>query len=222
MFSQRGSGFPWMGGGRVYQRAGELEAHQMVAVGMGHPHGPRPQVAGCLGQRIGDGQGRARYLQQNLRGERQRAAHGNQRTAGGDIERGGKLQNLPTLFVATAHEYRYGDGKTGPLTTLCFGFRTLQTNPFWTRDKLLLAPWGPNQPDRACRCGQETRCIQGDFSITPPLRPYQTLIIFSLSSPTKRPLSAGNEAFRSARFCSSTTMELHFSLTAQGRYHTIR
>jgi hypothetical protein len=52
MFSQRGRGFPWAGGtggGWSYQRAGELQAYQMVAIGMIYPQYSRPQIAGCLG-----------------------------------------------------------------------------------------------------------------------------------------------------------------------------
>ena len=151
MFSLRGTGFPWAGdtGGRwADQRTGEFEANQMIAIRVGDPQGSRPQIAGRLGQRIGDGKGRTRDLKQNLRGERQGAAHSNQRSAGGDIKRCGKLENLFGFLVPAAHKDRYCDRETRPLATLCCGIPTLQTDPFEREINLATAPWGPNRPGK--------------------------------------------------------------------------
>ena len=155
MFSLRGTGFPWAGdtGGRwADQRTGEFEANQMIAIRVGDPQGSRPQIAGRLGQRIGDGKGRTRDLKQNLRGERQGAAHSNQRSARGDVKRRGKLENLFGFLVPAAHKDRYCDRETRPLATLCCGIPTLQTDPFEREINLATAPWGPNQACKGWHC----------------------------------------------------------------------
>lgn len=71
---------------------GEFKPYQMVTIRVRHPESSGPQVAGRLGQGVCHGQGRARDFEQNLRGKRQRAANRDHRPAGGDVQRGGKLQ----------------------------------------------------------------------------------------------------------------------------------
>jgi hypothetical protein len=133
MFSQSRSNFPCTGtaGGRWGdQGVGELEAYQMISVGVVHPQSSGSQIAGRLGQGACDRQRRAGNLQQNLLGERQRAAYSDQGAAGGDVERGGKLQEFLAFFVTAAYKNRDGDGKPRPLAALCFLTGTLQTDPF--------------------------------------------------------------------------------------------
>src|SRR6476646_6644464 len=139
----------------------------MIAIRVGDPHSSGAQIAGRLGQRVSHGQGRTGNLEQNLRGERQRAAHSDQGAAGGNIKRGGELQKLLAFFVAAAHKHWYRDRETWPLTALCFRIQTLQTNPFWTRDNHLLAPWWPNQPVNRRQHGEETRTTPGNSGVTP-------------------------------------------------------
>ena len=92
----------------------------MIAIGVRDPECARAQIAGRLGQRVGHGQGRAGDFQQNLRGERQRAANGDQGATGGDVQRGGELENILAFFVAAADEDGYSDGETRPFAALCF------------------------------------------------------------------------------------------------------
>jgi hypothetical protein len=133
MFSLRGSSFPWAGGpggGRSDQRTGELEANQVVAIGMGDPERSCTQITSRLGQRVGNGQRRTGNLKQNLRGKRQRAANRDQGAARGNVKRGGELKKFFAFFVPAAHKHGYRDCETWPLTTLCFGIRTPQTGLF--------------------------------------------------------------------------------------------
>jgi hypothetical protein len=155
MFSQRGSSFPWAGGpqsGGFDQGTGEFEAHQVVAIRVRHPQRSRPQIASCLGQRVRDGEGSAGDFQQNLRGERQRAAHGDEGATRRDVKRGGEFEDLLAFFVAAAHEDRYRDRETRPLTALCCDIQTLQTDLSKPEINLPSAPWGPNQAVAGCHC----------------------------------------------------------------------
>ena len=120
---------------------GELEAHQMIAIRVRDAQGAGAQIAGRLGQRIGHSQRRTGDLQQNLRGERQRAAYSHERTTGGNIKRGGELQEFFALFVAAANKHRDSDRETRPFAPLCFRILTLQTDPF-EREIALLSHLG--------------------------------------------------------------------------------
>jgi hypothetical protein len=109
---------------------GEFETHQMVAVGVRNSQGSSPKIAGRLGQRICGRQWRTGDLKQNLRGERQRAANGNQGATRGDVQRGGEFQKFFSFFVPATNEDGYGDGEARPFAALCFRIQTLQTDPF--------------------------------------------------------------------------------------------
>ena len=89
---------------------GEFEAHQVVAVGMGDPQSSGAKIASRLGQRICGSQGSAGDFQQNLRGERQRAANRHQSSARGDVQGGGEFQKFFSFFVPAANKDGYGDG----------------------------------------------------------------------------------------------------------------
>jgi hypothetical protein len=84
---------------------------------MGYPHGLGAQVAAGLGQNRGRGQRNAGNLQQNLRGERQRAAYGDQGPSSRDIERSREFEHILATVVAASHKNRNRQRQTGPLAT---------------------------------------------------------------------------------------------------------
>ena len=109
---------------------GELEPNQMVAVRVGDPESARPQVASGLGQRASRSQRRTGDFKQNLRGERQRAANGDQGATCGDVQRGGELEQILAFFIAASNKHGYRDGKTRPFAAVSFTIcKTLQNHP---------------------------------------------------------------------------------------------
>jgi len=131
-FSHGGSNFPsgdWLVGPGPDQRMGKLEAEQMVAIHVGYADGAGAQDTRSLGKGISGNQGRAGNLEQNLRRERQGAADGNQRSAGGDVQGCGEFQQLLAILVAAADKDRNRQGQAGPLTVLDFGASSLQPYP---------------------------------------------------------------------------------------------
>ena len=128
-FSHRRSNFPSyrVGVGTVVQEwAGEFEADQMVAFGVGYAHGSSTQVARGSGKRIVCSERGTGDLEQNLRGERQRAAHGNQRSTGADIQGRGKFQEFFPLLIAAAHEYGDCQRQTWPAPSFSFQLPSVQ------------------------------------------------------------------------------------------------
>jgi hypothetical protein len=135
---------------------GEFQPYQVVAIRMRHPQRPGAESACCLGQGVRRSQRRAWDFEQNLRGERQRAADRHQSTPGRDIQCSGKLQQIFALFVAATNENRDSDGEARPLTPLCFGIRcTLQTDPF--RREIAAVPHlgGQTTPHGNVICGNK-------------------------------------------------------------------
>ena len=155
----------------------------MIAIGMRDPQSSRPQIAGCLRQRIRDGQWRTGDLQQNLGGERQRATHRDQGAPCRNVKCSGELQNLLALFVPAAHKYRYGDRETRPLTALCFEIPTLQTDPFCTRDKPTYRTLGAKPAGRglslALRNPENSRRFLCNSAITALSNPSCFLSVFA-------------------------------------------
>ena len=116
---------------------GELESHQMVAIRVCHPQGSGAEIPCRFGEGVRRSQRSAGDFEQNLRGERQRAANRNQGTAGGNVQCGGKLEQIFAFFVAATNENRDSDGEARPLAPLGFGIRcALQTHPLDARYRL--------------------------------------------------------------------------------------
>jgi hypothetical protein len=202
-FSQNRSNFPRAGGpagGLGHQRMGEFQAHQVITVGVGDPERAGAQIAGRLGKRARRSQRRAGYFQQNLRGERQRAANCDQGATRGDVQCGGKLEQVFAFFVPAADEDRYGDGETRPLAALCFSFyETLQTHPFTREMTLIPHLGGQTTRDRGIILGKKP----GRFTAIPcksAISVKSAAVIFPLLSPIRMGLTPNFEALRTARF----------------------
>ena len=97
---------------------GELEPDQMVAIRVRYPQRSGAEIPRRLGQGVRRSQRRAGDFQQNLRGERQRAANRNQGSARGNVQCGGKLKKIFAFFVAATNENRNSDGEARPLAPL--------------------------------------------------------------------------------------------------------
>lgn len=113
----------------VQQGAGEFEAEQVVAFGVADPNGACPEGASGPRQRCSGRQGGAGNLEQNLCRWRQGTAHSNQYSAGTDVKRGGKLQELLAFFVAAPYENGDRQGQSRPLSTFFFDFTSDQGVP---------------------------------------------------------------------------------------------
>jgi len=108
---------------------GELHAYQVVFFRVSYMNRSGTQGAGGLRQFVGGNQRRTRNLEQNLRRERQRAAHCDQRTSGGNVQSRGKFQQFLLAVIAAADEDRNGQGQTYPLATFAFRSSSVQANP---------------------------------------------------------------------------------------------
>jgi hypothetical protein len=89
----------------------------VVAFTVRYPDDLRLKVSGALRDRGGGRQWRARNFQQNLRRWPERAVNGDEGTAGRDIQRGGKFQEVFPGLVPAANKERDGKGQTNPFTT---------------------------------------------------------------------------------------------------------
>jgi hypothetical protein len=131
-FSHGRNKFPSGGkrlGSVVQEGLRELKAEKMIALGVRDPHNASPQGSGSSWKRRCSCQRRARNLEQNLCGGRQRAAHRHQGSSRGDVEGRGKLEKLLTLLIPAANKNGYGQGQAAPLTTFVFGYASNQTCP---------------------------------------------------------------------------------------------
>src|SRR5262249_39557195 len=88
------------------QGAREFETYQMVTFGMGYTNALSAKSPGGLWELGGGRQRSTGYFEQNPRGERQRAAHGDERTGGAYVESRGKLKEVFALFVAATNKNR--------------------------------------------------------------------------------------------------------------------
>jgi hypothetical protein len=107
----------------------ELEAEQVVTIHVGYPDGASPQDSGGLREGVSGNQGGTRDFKQKLRRERQGAANGDERSARGNVERGGEFQELFSIFVQAADKDRNRQRQTGPLPVFRFRPSSLQPNP---------------------------------------------------------------------------------------------
>jgi len=96
----------------------KLESQEMVTFAVGYSHNFRAHVLRALGNGCGSCKRSTRDFQRNLRCWPKRAMYCYQRTAGGDIQRRGKLQEIFAALIATADEYRNSEGQTYPLASL--------------------------------------------------------------------------------------------------------
>ena len=95
----------------VEQGLGEPQTYELVGFRMGDPHSLGSQVAARLGQICSRGQGDAGNLQQNLRGERQRASYGQQGAGGGNVQRRGEFQHVFPILIMAADKNRNRQGQ---------------------------------------------------------------------------------------------------------------
>ena len=165
---------------------GELESHQMVAIRVRHPQGSGAEIPCRFGEGVRRSQRSTGDFEQNLRGERQRAANRNQGTPGGNVQCGGKLEQIFALFVAATNENRDSDGEARPLAPLSFGIRcALQTYPF--RREISVVPHLGGQTDVPGNviCGNKPvrlPVIPCKSSLNRPSQPYYFLLIFPLQT----------------------------------------
>ncbi len=132
-FSHRRSEFPskWLCRSvGVEQRAGEFQAHQVVALAMLHAQDPGSEVSRNSGQGSQRGQRGARNLQRNLCGGWDRAANRNQHAAGRDVEGGGKLKEFLVCVSAAPDKDGNRQRQSGPLSALCCWNLTVHAHPF--------------------------------------------------------------------------------------------
>ena len=131
-FSHRGNKFP---SSRfplrlaVHQGMRELKTQKVVAFHVGYADGSGTQDSRSLREGISRNQRSAGDFQQNLRGQRQGAADGDQRSARGNVQRGGEFQQFFSVLVAAADKDRDCQWQTRPLPAFCFCPSSLQRNP---------------------------------------------------------------------------------------------
>ena len=99
----------------------------MVTFGVGYPHALGPQGTGGLGKLSGSSERSTGDLEQNPRGERQRAADSDERAGCADIQSSGELEEVFPLFVAAANKNRNRQWETRPDTAFRFGTLKCQT-----------------------------------------------------------------------------------------------
>jgi len=131
-FSHRGNKFP---SSRfplrlaVHQGMRELKTQKVVAFHVGYADGSGTQDSRSLREGISRNQRSAGDFQRNLRGQRQGAADGNQRSARGNVQRGGEFQQFFSVLVAAADKDGDCEWQTRPLPAFCFCPASLQPNP---------------------------------------------------------------------------------------------
>jgi hypothetical protein len=134
-FSHRRSKFPSGGLAHrrvIQQRVGELQSNQVVTLGVRDPDRSSTDHAGGFGKGCGCGQGCTGDFKRNLRRERQRTTHRNQGASGGNVQGGGELEELFSLFIPAADEYWDCQWQTCPSATLCFRLSSIQSSPLET------------------------------------------------------------------------------------------
>jgi len=73
-------------------------------------------MPGCARKQCQGCQRGAGYLQQNLGGRRQGAAHSQKHPSGAHVERSGEFQQFLTFVVAAADKNRYGQRQARPFS----------------------------------------------------------------------------------------------------------
>ena len=87
----------------------KFHSKQMVTFAMGYPDNFRSQISRTLGNGGRSCKRGARDFERNLRCWPKRAMYRNQGSAGGDIYRGGKFEEVFAALIAAAD--KNGDGK---------------------------------------------------------------------------------------------------------------
>jgi hypothetical protein len=95
----------------------ELNAQQVVTVGVGYADNFGAQVSRCLGNRGGCGEWRAGYFERNLCCWPKSAVDGHQSSTSGNVESGSKFQKIFAAGILAANEYGDSNGEAGPLST---------------------------------------------------------------------------------------------------------
>ncbi len=106
-FSQRRSNFP---SGGAQQRAGELQANQLMAIGKTGVHHARLQAAYGSGEVSGVGKRGAGHFQRNPGGERQGAGQRQEHAARAEVQSCGKFKKFLAPLILAANENRDGQG----------------------------------------------------------------------------------------------------------------
>jgi hypothetical protein len=134
-FSHRRSKFPSAGlarGGVIHKRVRKLQSNQVVTLGMGDPERSSADRAGSFGKARRGCQRRTGDFERNLRRERERPTHRNQRSSSRNVQGGGKLEELFSLFIPATDEYWDCQWQTWPLAALCFRLASVQSIPLDT------------------------------------------------------------------------------------------
>lgn len=93
---------------RIGQRPRESQRNQVIAFAMERAQDSGTKVPSNFGKRRQSCQGRARYLKGKLRRWRDRTPDGQEHATCGDIEGGGKLQELFIAVLPASYKNRDG------------------------------------------------------------------------------------------------------------------
>jgi len=105
----------------------ELQAEEMIAFAVRHPHNLCPKVLGAFGNGRGSGERGARDFERNLRCWPKSAVDGNQSSARGHVQGGCELQEVLAAVIATANKNRDRKRQSHPLASFCCRLALIQT-----------------------------------------------------------------------------------------------
>ena len=105
----------------------ELQAEQMIAFAVCHPHNLCPKVLGAFGDRCGSCQRGARNFQRNLRCWPKSAVDGNQSSTRRHVQSGRELQEVFAAVITTADKHRDRKRQSHPLASFCCRLALIQT-----------------------------------------------------------------------------------------------
>jgi len=139
----------------------ELQAEEMIAFAVRHPHNLCPKVLGAFGNGRGSGERGARDFERNLRCWPKSAVDGNQSSTRRHVQSGRELQEVFAAVITTADKHRDRKRQSHPLASFCCRLALIQTCAPTGCENDLLAPIGPNCFDHrgdVARCA----CLSGE------------------------------------------------------------
>ncbi len=113
---------------RRQERLAEFHSKEVITVGMGHTNDFRPQISRVLSDRRRRCQWSAGDFERNLGLGPQGTVDRNQGSAGGNVQRGGKFQEVLAVLLMAADENWNRKGQTRPLTSLQFRLSAIQNS----------------------------------------------------------------------------------------------
>lgn len=105
----------------------------MVALRVRNAKSACPQSSGGLRKGSSRNQRRAWNLQQNLRRERQRATHRNQRSPSRNVQSSSKLKHFFAVFVTAANKHWNCQRQAGPLAAFSLWPLSVQGESFYSK-----------------------------------------------------------------------------------------